>query len=840
MSEEDLFYAYVNSKAISFTHSGNKLTSSASSSATSDISYDHALLIAKTKAYQTAELELKNNKDIFKYYINITENKTLCNQYTQNSNIFIVMDELVAYNNLPKWLLRKLPGYQSFSRLGIEFTNIHNNRQMCSPSRASFQTSTINTGIQSNIDQIYQSLYIPSLSYESETIPKSIKKYNKDIITAYYGKEHLSSRLAFSNRVRPLFNLNTTNAFKCYGFDTGSMFGDTAYNSGYGFASDNIYLNTILNTNINNTSDYIDIDPITNEKTGYVGVLPFLKSRLKDNKPFHLQYHILNPHDTQQFWDNFSKIPICGREQFFAPFLKEQTTDVGVRDPYFYNEFFPDAYVKNENLIKNFFEKNFSEYSSCVDLLPFIESYSEDYVISSKTNPVNEYYSSMYSAIYAMFSLATDSSDIKSWKNLINNYYGLIIEADKYVFKIYNFLKKNNMLKNVSVVLIGDHGDLMSAHGLKQKGFPFKECVNVPCIVYSSKIHLNLKGTKNNVLGSLLDIAPTIDRLMNIPYKNRNFLGVSLINKYNDYFFPRSQNLPVMNIFNDVMNAQSCFINPDYTKSYFEYKYNFNMIIDYDIDGKLYKFGRFFNIFELFRYNFISNNLFKIIPLSIFKNSDFTNIEPLKESVVKPILDELILFMEYSFPSEKFTFEDAYNKIKNNFKTNSNSNSLYLVLFMIIMANLNKYYYNFEFIIPGVYSSWEEIINNSYANGYTEPFCYNITDDYNEVKNIFYQKNSDGTYSYDSSKEELFSRLNDKLNDLTIKQCMTSDNKRFTFIIPIFFYKLIFTCFYKFGTNIENYTQEQKNILLNTFYLNTYDSTYSQESSLLDIIANLD
>jgi hypothetical protein len=78
------------------------------------------------------------------------------------SNILIIMDELIASHNLPSWFLANLPGYQAFSKIGIEFTNIHNNRQMCSPSRASFQTSTINTAIQGNIDLPWQYNYFPN------------------------------------------------------------------------------------------------------------------------------------------------------------------------------------------------------------------------------------------------------------------------------------------------------------------------------------------------------------------------------------------------------------------------------------------------------------------------------------------------------------------------------------------------------------------------------------------------------------------------------------------------------------------------------------------------------
>ena len=799
------------------------ITSTASASASSDISYEDALEKA-TKLANNIAISKLNNTPV----------------YTKNSNILIVMDELIAYHNLPSWLLKKLPGYQAFSKLGIEFTNIHNNRQMCSPSRASFQTSTINTGIQSNIDQPFQNFYVSNLSYDAETIPKSIKGYNSEIVTAYYGKEHLQDELATDNNTVPAFNTNTTGAFRCYGFDTGSIFGDSFYKDGRGFVSDNIYLNSILN-NTTNDADYIETDPITNEKTGYVGVLPFLKARLHDDKPFHLQYHLTNPHDTQEFYQNFSQIPLNEQSQFFAPFLKEQTTDVSLNDPYFYNEFFPDAYIKTDNLATNYFEQTFSAYSKSLDSLPFIESYISDYVTSSKVNPINEYYNAMYNAYRLWFSLSSGQSDVKSWKNLINNYYGLVIEADKYVYKIYNFLKNNDMLKNVSVVIMSDHGDLMSAHGLKQKGFPFKECVNVSCIVYSSKIASNLQGSKNNVLGSLLDIAPTIDVLMDSSYKNNKFIGTSLIQEKDGKLIPRTNNLPVMNIFNDVMNGTACFLDPSYNDTFLNFNYNFNMIIDYDeVDGKLYKFGRFFNMAELFRYNFIYNTLIPQLTTKIFSNKNFLNFGVLKNSVVANTLNSLKSFTTETFSSGTFTFDDAYNKIKNNFKSKNNENSLELTLFILIISNYIQYYSNYEFIIPAVYSSWDDIIKFDISGGFIEPFCYNITDDYNEVKNIFYKKNPDGTFSYDSSKEELFSRFNDKLNNLTIKQCMTGPNQRFTFIIPKIVYELIFLCFIKFGTDISKYSLLQLEVLSSSFFTNTNDSRFSTQNSIFKTINSLD
>jgi arylsulfatase A-like enzyme len=753
------------------------------------------------------------------------------------SNVIIVMDELVAYQNLPSWLLEKLPGYQAISKVGIEFTNIHCNRQMCSPSRASFQTSLINTGIQSNIDQTFQNFYIPNLPYSFETIPKSLKKTYPDIITGYYGKEHLSSQLNFNSNITPAFNTNTTGAFKCYGFDRGGMFGDSFYKDGHGILSDNVYFNTIMNNTVTNV-DFIGLDPLTNEVAGYVGVIPFLKARLSDKKQFHLQYHITNPHDTQQFWQNFSQLPTAEQLQFFAPFLKEQTVDVGIKNPYDFNDFFQKAYVQNTNLTTNYFEPEFIEYANYVSSLPFVDSYVGDYAISSITNPINEYYSGMYSNIKSSFTIADDSSDIKSWKNLVNNYYGLIIEADKYVFRLFNFLKNNNMLSYVSIVITSDHGDLMSAHGLKQKGLPFRECVNVPFIVYSPNLNPSIKGTKSSVLGSLLDLAPTIDTLMNINTKNPNYIGTSLIDKPNTYFVPRTTSLPVMHIVNDFVLSQSCLSDPNYTGSILDYKYNFNMIIDYDeVDGKLYKYGRFFNFTGLFSYNFENNVLLTSVPLNIetlFK-PEFLIMEYIPEIAIAPTLIILKEFIKTTYEYSNFTFIDAYDKIKEQFKNGSNQNSLELVLYIVIITNFISFLTECELIIPNVYNDFNDIITTSFPT-YMDIFCYNITDDPQEVKNLFYKKNSDGTFSYNDEYEPLFSRYNEKLNELTISQCMTSSNNTMTFIVPPVVYQAFFICLFKFGSDISTYTKEQLTITEQTFYLNNMDSNYSVINMLLGIL----
>ena len=83
-------------------------------------------------------------------------------------------------------------------------------------------------------------------------------------------------------------------------------------------------------------------------------------------------------------------------------------------------------------------------------------------------------------------TIPNGKEDIMSWKNLINNYYGLLLEIDNYIYQLYSLLKTTNMLNTTSVTIISDHGDMMSSHGLKQKGFPFENSCNISCLIYSS------------------------------------------------------------------------------------------------------------------------------------------------------------------------------------------------------------------------------------------------------------------------------------------------------------------------------------------------------------------
>ena len=92
----------------------------------------------------------------------------------------------------------------------------------------------------------------------------------------------------------------------------------------------------------------------------------------------------------------------------------------------------------DQNLIKNYFENLFEEYISKIDSMPFKESYTQDYVLDPESNNSQfPYYIGIMKSLELHTTIPENKADIMSWKNLINNYYGLLIEADHYIYEIF-------------------------------------------------------------------------------------------------------------------------------------------------------------------------------------------------------------------------------------------------------------------------------------------------------------------------------------------------------------------------------------------------------------------
>lgn len=767
------------------------------------------------------------------------------------NTIMILCDELVSYNNLPEQIRNLLPGYQAFSKLGIEFTNIHNNRQDCSPSRSSLLTSYLDTGVSDNIDQPWQYLAIPNLPTYLDTMGKSFKR--NDFITAYYGKNHIQSNIATNQFYTPSFNTNTRGCMKEYGFDIFNTYGDSYYYNNKGYFADNIIFEIKVNDQLDEV-DYIDA-------TGkYIGILPFLKQRQKDKTPYFISCQFENPHDTQEFWNNLAQQPESSILQYWMPYIDEQVQLINSMDPsanafnpFNFSKLFPDAYIKNTNLTTNFFENTFDQYVTNSTSLPFLQSYLLDYVSNPKVNSIFPFFVGVQQSFVKTTTFANDETDIKSWKNLINNYYGLIIETDFYIYKIYKYLLTNNLLSSTNVLITADHGDIMSAHGLKQKGLPFNECVNVPCVIYSPFIDKSLVGKKSSILGSLLDLSPTLEVIANLLNKSTNFQGKSLLewkpnSNGEQRLFTRLENEPVFQIVNAWMNWLTYFnykfwyelqptkiknkIRID-TNNIYSYLSLYVMTIEI-INGKQYKLVRFFNYNELLLFNYRFNDRLKTILFTVDKIIKNINQNILKNPQYYDNIEKLKNNLTLNFGDSYFTYaqlNDLYSS-----KPDSPEYSILMSSIDIITNNTTD---DLHLLIPGYYvldsPYWAPFNNfNAYYNDPDQNyafFLYNMSDDPNETINLIDKGYPDRTTQVNL---DIASTLNNNINKL----CDKYKIKYFGFI-PFALPNLSALYSIKFfGTDYTNYSANQLIQSLTGFGLSTKDGIFPKSSLYKVLLLN--
>lgn len=436
------------------------------------------------------------------------------------------------------------------------------------------------------------------------------------------------------------FKENTIYSMRQYGFERFSLLRDPGY--GYAYDKDPNIMSTILSST---ASEFDFQNPITGEKSA--GIIPYLKARVEDQQNFYLECHFLNPHDTQNFYQNLSQEPQTNMLQYKCPYLEEQLKLYNIESPYKFSKEFPDAYVTNPNLVENFFEKTFKEYKTKSNSLPFEESFKLGYVSDPEVGYIIPYLVGAQEIIRVLFTLAENKEDLANWKNLINNYYGLIIEVDTHIYNVLKFLEMNNMLKNTNIVMVSDHGDMMSSFGLKQKIFPHKTCMNVPCLIYSPNLKKSLRGTKCNTLCSLVEIKKILTSLQFNKFSDNSLFMKSSDNKIKLNINYKKRFFHICNSFLSQLSYFTFlgFIKKNGTdniqkvpKNFFEYQSNFILTIA-NYNGKEYKYGIYYSIIDLLKCNLKGN---------IFINSD-VKFPALKKSL--PI---------------EFTFNEGYLIIRNN------------------------------------------------------------------------------------------------------------------------------------------------------------------------------
>lgn len=91
---------------------------------------------------------------------------------------------------------------------------------------------------------------------------------------------------------------------------------------------------------------------------------------------------------------------------------------------------------------------------------------------------------------------------------MISDYYAMINEVDHWVGEILNKLEELDLADNTMVIFTSDHGEMLGAHGMREKNVFYEESAHIPLIIrYPGKIK---PGTVVNNYVSTLDLYATI------------------------------------------------------------------------------------------------------------------------------------------------------------------------------------------------------------------------------------------------------------------------------------------------------------------------------------------
>lgn len=98
--------------------------------------------------------------------------------------------------------------------------------------------------------------------------------------------------------------------------------------------------------------------------------------------------------------------------------------------------------------------------------------------------------------------------DKEKIRYMMSNYYGMITEVDNWVGQIIQTLKEIGEYENTLIIYTSDHGEMLGAHGMREKNNFYEESVHVPLVMsFPDKIKA---GTVVSDPVSLLDLFPTI------------------------------------------------------------------------------------------------------------------------------------------------------------------------------------------------------------------------------------------------------------------------------------------------------------------------------------------
>ncbi len=111
----------------------------------------------------------------------------------------------------------------------------------------------------------------------------------------------------------------------------------------------------------------------------------------------------------------------------------------------------------------------------------------------------------------AMHNPDTDADAYQRWAP---GYFGAITSMDDEFERIYSYLKQQGLDKNTIIVLTADHGEMLGTHGRWMKDIWYEESAGIPFIIGWPE---HIPASRNKSLFSLVDAAPSLLGLMNLP-----------------------------------------------------------------------------------------------------------------------------------------------------------------------------------------------------------------------------------------------------------------------------------------------------------------------------------
>ncbi|GEM_PF-278509 len=109
----------------------------------------------------------------------------------------------------------------------------------------------------------------------------------------------------------------------------------------------------------------------------------------------------------------------------------------------------------------------------------------------------------------------TEYADPEKIRYMISEYYGLITEIDDWIGQILEKLDELGLSENTLIIFTSDHGEMLGAHGMREKNVFYEESAHIPLLI-SSAGQVPVETTVEAYV-SLIDLYPTILDYLGVP-----------------------------------------------------------------------------------------------------------------------------------------------------------------------------------------------------------------------------------------------------------------------------------------------------------------------------------